>query len=131
MITRTRLDQKGSLNAIWYEYLSVKVLLSNTKNSAKSDTNVGHAFLNARYYDSQRGQFLSEDPTFLTIGDCASTQRLTRRSQDSFLTDPQQLNSYNYGRNNPITIKDPDGLFIPEAVVGAGIGGVVGVGIQA
>ncbi len=123
-------DREQSLNAMWRAYLAVTVL-TDPNNTEKSPAIVGHAFLNARYYDLQRGQFLSEDPMFLTIGDTANTQRLTRRSQDSFLADPQQLNSYNYGRNNPITIKDSDGLFIPEALVGAGIGGVVGVGIQA
>jgi len=121
-------EREQSLQTMWFAYRASSFV---AQNNDKIRTSVVQALLNSRFYDSQRGQFLSEDPTFLTIGDTAGTQRLTRRSQDSFLADPQQLNSYNYGRNNPITIKDPDGLFIPEALVGAGIGGVVGVGIQA
>ena len=65
MTTRTQLDQKGSLNAIWHEYLSARVPLSNTENATIPHTSVVHALLNARYYDLQRGQFLSEDPVFL------------------------------------------------------------------
>jgi hypothetical protein len=41
------------------------------------------------------------------------------------------VNSYSYSKDNPITLKDPNGLFVPEAVVGAGIGGLVGFGFQA
>jgi RHS repeat-associated protein len=52
-------------------------------------------YLQARYYDPSRGQFLSEDPMFW--------------SQDQRLDDPQSLNSYSYAEDNPITNKDPDG----------------------
>jgi RHS repeat-associated protein len=100
MTTRTQLDQKGSLNAIWHEYLSVKVLLSNTKNAAKPNTSVGHALLNARFYDSQRGQFLSEDPVYWGAP----------KKQD--LQNPQNLNSYSYAVDNPITTSDPTGKCI-------------------
>jgi hypothetical protein len=116
MIARTRLDQKGSLNAIWYEYLSVRVPLSNTKN-AKPNTSVGQALLNARYYDSQRGQCLSEDPSFLALGNSNQLQQLTQQDQQKFLSDPQQLNSYSYGRGSPITNKDPNGTCIEDACI--------------
>jgi RHS repeat-associated protein len=58
-------------------------------------------FLNARYYDSQRGQFLSEDPVFWEVG----------QSQDgrAVLTNPQAMNSYAYGNGNPISNKDQSG----------------------
>ena len=42
----------------------------------------------------------------------------------------QTLNSYSYANDNPITKSDPTGKFVPEAVVGAGIGGLVGVTLQ-
>jgi RHS repeat-associated protein len=61
------------------------------------------AYLNARYYDSARGQFLSEDPVFL--GD---------PSQQN-LQDPQSLNVYSYAENNPVTRKDPNGLAATKA----------------
>jgi len=53
-------------------------------------------YLNARYYDPNRGQFVTQDPTFWS-----SRQKLN---------DPQSLNSYSYAENNPITKIDPDGL---------------------
>jgi RHS repeat-associated protein len=103
MIARTRLDQKGSLNAIWYEYLSVRVPLSNTKNAAKPDTSVGHTLLNSRFYDSWRGQFLSEDPVFWEIG-------LTQDGKAA-LSNPQAQNGYGYANDNPVVNKDTLGRF--------------------
>src|SRR6516162_2478009 len=44
-------------------------------------------YLNARYYDSARGQFLTEDPVFWS------------NHQNHF--DPQSLNSYSYAEDNP------------------------------
>jgi len=34
----------------------------------KVDAGVAHALLQARYYDGSRGEFLSEDPTFMAVG---------------------------------------------------------------
>ena len=58
-------------------------------------------YLNARYYESTRGQFISQDPVFWEIG----------LSQDgkNALSNPQALNSYGYANDNPITSKDPNG----------------------
>jgi RHS repeat-associated protein len=58
-------------------------------------------YLNARYYESARGQFISQDPVFWEIG----------VSQDgkNALSNPQALNSYGYANDNPITGKDPNG----------------------
>jgi RHS repeat-associated protein len=61
------------------------------------------SYLNARYYKSDRGQFLSQDPIFLQIG------AMDLQAQEGLLRDPQQLNSYSYARNNPIIYKDPTG----------------------
>jgi RHS repeat-associated protein len=55
------------------------------------------SYLNARYYDGSRGQFLSQDPVFL--GD--------PKQQD--LKNPQNLNTYSYASDNPIANKDPNG----------------------
>lgn len=57
----------------------------------------GLSYLNARYYDGGRGQFLSQDPVFWTLS-------------SQLLMDPQQQNSYGYGRDNPIARSDPSGL---------------------
>ena len=61
------------------------------------DSSADLNYLNARYYQSGRGQFLSQDPTFWS------------GRQNIF--DPQSLNSYSYANGNPITGKDPLGLF--------------------
>ena len=54
------------------------------------------SYLNARYYDANRGQMLSQDPVNL-------------ENPSQFILDPQQLNTYSYSRNNPINRIDPDG----------------------
>ena len=86
---------------MWCAYLASN---SVAKNLAKNRTSVVRAFLNARYYNSAQGQFLSEDPVFL--GDPKS----------QVLTDPQSLNSYSYANDNPITKSDPSGKFAPAAL---------------
>ena len=55
----------------------------------------GLSYLNARYYDSVRGQLLSEDPVFWTA--------------KQNLQNPQSLNSYSYANDNPVNLKDPSG----------------------
>ena len=62
-------------------------------------TNLSYA--NARYYDQDRGQFISQDPAVLSLGTSQITQRL--------LADPQQQNAYSYARGNPMKYIDPDG----------------------
>ena len=59
------------------------------------------SYLNARYYDGNRGQFLSEDPVFWAL-------------PSNILADPQQMNSYNYARSNPIRFSDPEGKSIED-----------------
>jgi RHS repeat-associated protein len=95
-------DGEQSLHAMRRAYLASTVL-TYARNTEKSHTLVGHDFLNARYYDSSRGQFLSEDPVFWEVG----------QTQDgkAALSNPQALNSYAYANGNPITNKDPNGKF--------------------
>src|SRR5262249_22297215 len=57
------------------------------------------SYLNARYLNSQQGQFLSEDPVFLGV----PTQQN--------LQDPQSLNAYSYAGDDPVTKSDPSGKF--------------------
>lgn len=65
------------------------------------------SYLNARYYEGSRGQFLSQDPLFLGIG--SGDLRSGSGKLGSMLSDPQRLNSYSYAGGNPITNKDPGG----------------------
>ena len=74
------------------------------------------SYLNARYYDGDKGRFLSQDPTFLAVGNGGQLKQITGQDLQTVLADPQQLNSYSYGKNNPITLKDPDGNFVPVAI---------------
>jgi RHS repeat-associated protein len=67
-----------------------------------SDDESGLSYLNARYYDPGRGQFLSQDSVYLNIGTDDSRVAVV-------LLDPQSQNSYSYARNNPIKLKDPGG----------------------
>jgi RHS repeat-associated protein len=111
----------------------------------------GLSYLQARYYNPNQGQFISEDPSFLSVGDPNQVQQVTGRDQQTFLADPQLANSYNYARDNPITNKDPQGnigaaaaipflapeatvatIFAPEVVIPAAvIGSAAFVGYQA
>jgi len=78
----------------------------------------GLDYLNARYYSSDRGQFISEDPASLVLGDLAQVAQVTGRSQQQFLSDPQALNFYSYSRGNPIRYNDPKGLWYKEFITG-------------
>jgi RHS repeat-associated protein len=55
------------------------------------------SYLNARYYNGSRGQFLSEDPVHLALGDAAQVKGYTGLPQHAYLADPQLLNSYGAG----------------------------------
>ena len=89
----------------------------------------------ARYYDGSKGQFLSGDPTFWAIGTPklaeilnrvngtngtrpgSGKQMSERQALERLLSDPQLLNSYAYGRGNPIVNGDPTGEVIPLAPI--------------
>jgi RHS repeat-associated protein len=64
---------------------------------------------NARYYNSNQGQFLGEEPIFVAMGDRNRVSQLAQQDQQIYLRDPQQLNSYAYGRDNPVSRKDITG----------------------
>lgn len=65
------------------------------------DNEIGKYFLNARYYDSQIGRFLSKDPITMTVGHALG------------------LNSYQYAYNNPVSFVDHNGMR-PEEVTDYG-----------
>jgi RHS repeat-associated protein len=59
----------------------------------------GLDYFNARYFASDRGQFISQDPLF--VGD----------PKQQNLIDPQSLNYYSYSDDNPITKERHDDEF--------------------
>lgn len=102
-------DNLGSTNitsdpnqnrAQWFDYAPYGSVIASTNTGTTTDARqyIGQftddsslCYLNARYYDSSRGQFLSEDPVFWG---------------NQNLSDPQSLNSYSYANDNPITKSD-------------------------
>ncbi|MBY0558555.1 MAG: RHS repeat-associated core domain-containing protein [Hyphomicrobium sp.] len=90
-----------------------------------ADSPTSLSYLNARYYDPARGQFTSEDPVFWEIG-------LTKDGKHA-LENPQSLNSYAYGNDNPIVGKDPTGRSTLEGSASMGTwyaGATVGADIS-
>jgi len=78
----------------------------------------GLNYLNARYLQNSRGQFLSQDPVFWSKQD---------------LLNPQSQNSYSYGNGSPIVNEDPSGkcsgsLFL--VCVGGAMGAAYGMAWQ-
>jgi len=61
------------------------------------DEDAGLFYFNARWYDAEIGRFISEDPLWGSI------------------LDPQSLNRFSYGRNNPCKFVDPTGLWTASA----------------
>jgi RHS repeat-associated protein len=103
--------RSGSLCALWFVAREWQHWHDNSRTAVHwtfSDAS-GLSYLNARYYNPTQGQFLSEDPTFLSVGNPTQVEGLTGENVQRYLSDPQQLNSYGYARDNPIINKDPSG----------------------
>ncbi len=62
------------------------------------DQDTGLNYMNARYYNSNYGSFISEDPVFLGLGGGQVASLEEKKKFNSFLSDPQQLNSYSYAK---------------------------------
>lgn len=65
--------------------------------SQVEDPSTSMNYLNNRYLQNDRGQFISQDAMFWAL-------------PAQLLLDPQQQNAYSYARNNPISMSDPSGL---------------------
>jgi RHS repeat-associated protein len=118
-------DHLGSTNVVTDENANVVQTLDYypygaTRVSTNSGTNEGRKYigqfadqsnldyLNARHYDSGRGQFVTEDPVFW--------------GQKQNIKNPQNLNSYSYANDNPVVVSDPSGLIGVQSGPGALIG---------
>lgn len=82
------------------------------------DTDTGLSYMNARYYDSGTGRFISQDAAYLAVGDSNKIKAITKQELQSYLSDPQGFNSYAYARNNPLRIIDSDGQWFKEVLTG-------------
>jgi RHS repeat-associated protein len=70
------------------------------------DVDTQLSYMNSRYYSGNIGRFVSQDPMYLAIG---SGLRKYNRKLSALLANPQELNSYSYGVNNPLRYTDPTG----------------------
>jgi RHS repeat-associated protein len=139
-------DHLGSTNVVtdengnvvqtmdFYPYGGTRISSATSTNERRKfigqfSDDSGLSYLNARYYDSGRGQFTSEEPIFLSMGDATQVKQLSQKDQPTYLADPQALNSYSYGRDNPISQKDANGKQAVQ-VAGAVVGDFLGVGTQ-
>jgi RHS repeat-associated protein len=104
--------------AQWFDYAPYGSVIASTNTGTTKagrqyigqfTDDSGLSYLNARFYNSRQGQFLTEEPIFLALGDANGIGQLSGQDQQTYLSDPQQLNSTSYGRSNPITKKDTNG----------------------
>jgi RHS repeat-associated protein len=114
-------DRELSLHTMWHAF---RVSNFVAQKHVVINHGVGRDLLNARYYNPNQGQFISQDASFLAVGDPALVKQVTGQDQRTFLSDPQVVNAYNYGRNNPITQKDPNGNATYIWDNGAGMTGI-------
>jgi RHS repeat-associated protein len=111
--TNVTTDESGAVSELvdYYPYGGQRISTGSHTSQKKyigeyydPETNLN--YLNARYYKSPNGQFISQDPVFL------DPKSQGKEIFTIFLSDPQTQNSYTYARNNPITLSDPDGKFV-------------------
>jgi len=75
------------------------------------DKSTGLNYLNARYYNSATGRFLSQDPVSRDFS-------VSSNEGQMLLLDPQLQNMYSYARNNPLIYVDRDGRSIETGILG-------------
>ena len=99
-------------------------LIRSRCTGKERDTESGLDYFGARYYASTMGRWMSPDwadkPEAVPYSD---------------LENPQSLNLYGYVNNNPLSKADPDGhcpmcAYVGEIAAGAGIGAVIGGGVE-
>ncbi len=73
------------------------------------DTESNLDYMVNRYYSSMSGQFLGQDAVHRALGNSKEIQGFAGRGMEDILLDPQLMNSYAYGRGNPVRFKDPEG----------------------
>jgi RHS repeat-associated protein len=88
----------NSASALGMPGVLLETRVGSRYTGKERDTESGNDYFGARYYASSMGRFLSPDwsdkPEAVPYAD---------------LSNPQTLNLYSYGRNNPLSVTDPDG----------------------
>ena len=97
----------GSLN---YEDSSIENNYKFTDKELDVETNL--QYFGARYMDNEIGKFISIDPVILNLQDRDKLKQVTGSDLQNILSDPQNLNGYVYGLNNPVKMVDADGNFV-------------------
>jgi RHS repeat-associated protein len=69
------------------------------------DQDTGLNYLNARYYNSTLGKFISQDPLAIE-----ALQTTDNKKFVALISSPQNWNTYSYALNNPLVASDPSGL---------------------
>jgi RHS repeat-associated protein len=77
-----------------YDSLHQHVLFADKFTGKERDSESGLDYFGARFDASSMGRFTSPDPVFINV---------------MRVMDPQRLNLYAYGRNNPLVFFDPTG----------------------
>ncbi len=96
-----RLDEKTSSYEANHKY---------TGKELDEETNL--YYYGARYYNGKIGRFVSEDPAYLAVGDKNKIKQITDQELQQYLSDPQNLNSYSYVKNNPLIAIDSNGEWV-------------------
>ena len=93
-----------SMHPVLFQSATDTIVNNYKFTGAELDAETGLYYMGARHYSPALGRFIQPDPLYIDF----------RR-----LSDPQQLNLYSYGRNNPTTFSDPTGLDITLGCKGA------------
>jgi|GEM_PF-5653118 len=64
-----------------------------------------------RQYQPTVGKFIQPDPIQFNLNNPQKLREQAQKSQQEFLANPQNLNSYSYTANNPVNYTDPEGEF--------------------
>lgn len=116
-------DESGEVVEVT-DYLPFGKINTSVTNGSFSEARkyTGHVYdedadlnyMNARYQDGNIGRFLSQDPAFQVVGS-GKLKDKTGLDLETYLSDPQNFNSYSYARNNPLKHVDESGEFVQLA----------------
>jgi RHS repeat-associated protein len=95
-------------NVIWSEVRNDSYISNKSFATYSTLPGSGLLYARARLYDPVTSLFLSQDPYTTVL-------------PKTYITDPEQQNSYSYARNNPVMFNDPTGevaFLVPFAIAG-------------